>query len=185
MFKDISNFNNTNNYLPILNGVLITELITLILGLSINKSSPNLKYLIIWYKKFGLSAVIVDISLVIIVIILTRYFYLKFFNCFNIINFLLLAVAIQVTHDISFYYFFRNVPYGKNSIGDFFKDCFDENGKGLSIWESVGNLILCDSGIVISSILFSSLFANQNLNTNVIMLVIIVYLLPYFYTNTS
>jgi hypothetical protein len=184
MFKDISNFNNTNNYLPILNGVLITELIILILGLLVYKSSPNMKYLIIWYKKFGLSAVICDVLIIIIVIILTRYLYSKFFNSFNIIKFLLLAVAIQVIHDISFYYFFKNVPYGKNSIGDFFKDCFNQNGEGLSIWKSVGNLILSDSGMIISSVLFTSLFANQNLNTNIIMLVIIVYLLPYFYTNT-
>lgn len=29
MFKNIANFNNTNDYLPLLNGVLITDLVVI------------------------------------------------------------------------------------------------------------------------------------------------------------
>jgi hypothetical protein len=58
MFKNISDFNNVNDYLPILNAVLITDMVVILLLIfGFIKS----KVLVEWYKKYNLSAVIADI----------------------------------------------------------------------------------------------------------------------------
>lgn len=172
MYKNISNFYNISDYLPILNGVVITELIMFILlFLGLIKSD----YIRLWYKKFSLSAVIVDVLIIFIGIIITRYLYAKFFNSFNIITFIFLAVMIQLAHDILLYYFFKNIEYSKNSMLDVFKDYAVEKGS---------KILFGDSLLVISSILFASVLANKNLNTNIIVLVVVIYILPYLYTNT-
>ena len=52
MFKNISNFNNVNDYLPILNAVLITDMVVILLLIfGFIKS----KVLVEWYKKYNLS----------------------------------------------------------------------------------------------------------------------------------
>ena len=59
MFKNISDFNNVNDYLPILNAVLITDMVVILLLIfGFIKS----KVLVEWYKKYNLSAVIEEQS---------------------------------------------------------------------------------------------------------------------------
>jgi hypothetical protein len=171
MFKDISNFNNTSDYLSMLNGTLITELIVFIYIILNNKRSKNVK---LWYNKFSISAVICDILSVFIGFIIVRYLYTQIFNSFNIIYFILLGIGFQLTHDILFYYFFKNIEYGKNSMLDVFKDYAKEMGIKILFYDSI---------LVISTVLFASLFAYKNTNINIIVLVVLLYLLPYFYTN--
>ena len=89
MFKDISNFNNTNDYLPIFNGCLNADLIFMFLLYHGAVKSKMLKQ---WYKKFSLSAVIADVFILIIGVIITRYIYKYFFNEFSILKFTALAV---------------------------------------------------------------------------------------------
>ena len=58
MLKNIANFNNTNDYLPLFNAVLITDLfVILLLNLKVIKS----KVLRQWYSQYNLSAVIADV----------------------------------------------------------------------------------------------------------------------------
>ena len=78
IFKDISNFSNVNDYLPILIGVLIVDMIGIILSFTgIIKS----EYLKLWYIKYGTNAVIADVLIIVIGIIITRFLYneLSFF----------------------------------------------------------------------------------------------------------
>ena len=163
--------NNTNDYLSLLNGVLITDLLVIfLLNTQIIKSNILRK----WYTKYNLSAVIADILIILIVLIITRAVYYYIFDKFSIVKFIFLAVSIQIIHDILFYIFFQNIPRGVNNMLDTFKDYANE----VSF-----KAILGDSAMMISASLISSYLATKNLNTNIIVLVVFVYLLPYLLYN--
>jgi len=167
IFKDISNFNNVSDYLSILNGCINADLIILFLVFhGVFKSS----FLKKWYKKYQLSAVIADVLILFIGIILARFFYKYLFTEFNIWKFTGLAVCIQIIHDFLFYFLFKNLPVGYNSMLDFFKGYAKEVGVGA---------ILGDSFMMILACLFSSNFATYSLNVNIIALVISIYFIPY------
>lgn len=171
MFKNIANFNNTNDYLSLLNGVLITDLLVIfLLNTQIIKSNILRK----WYTKYNLSAVIADVLIILIVLIITRAVYYYIFDKFSIVKFIFLAVSIQIIHDILFYIFFQNIPRGVNNMLDTFKDYANE----VSF-----KAILGDSAMMILASLISSYLATKNLNTNIIALVVFVYLLPYLLYN--
>jgi hypothetical protein len=168
MFKSISDFNNTSDYLPILNGVLITDLCVIFL-LIFGFIKSNV--LVEWYKVYNLSAVMADVLIIIIGIIAARYLYPYVFGeQFSIIKFILLALCIQIVHDISFYYMFKLVPRGRNRMLDTFKDYANEVGF---------KAVLSDSLMIISACLLSSYFVSLSLNTNIIILILSMYILPY------
>jgi uncharacterized protein YacL len=167
IFQDISNFNSLNDYLPILNGCIIADLIIIFLVFNgIFKSN----YLKKWYNKYQLSAVLADVLILFIGIILARFFYKYLFTSFTIFKFTFLAVFIQIIHDIIFYLFFINLPVGYNAMLDFFKEYAKEVGAGAIIGDSFMMIITC---------LFSSHFATHSLNLNIIFLVFFTYLVPY------
>jgi hypothetical protein len=171
MFKNIANFNNINDYLPLLNGILITDLfIIFLLNTKIIKSIVLRK----WYEKYNLSAVIADILIILIVLIIVRSIYYYVFDKFSIVKFIFLAVLIQVMHDVLFYIFFKNVPRGINKMLDTFKDYAKEASY---------KAILSDSAMMISACLISSYLANKSANTNIIVLIIFIYLLQYLLYN--
>jgi hypothetical protein len=167
IFKDISNFNNVNDYLPILNGCINADLLVLFFVFhNIFKSI----YLKKWYTKYQLNAVLADVLILVIGIILARFFYKYLFSSFNIWKFTGLAVCIQIMHDFLFYWLFKSLPLGYNSMLDFFKEYAKEVGIGA---------IIGDSFMMISACLMSSYFATYSININIIILVISVYLFPY------
>jgi hypothetical protein len=167
ILSNISNFNNVSDYLPILNGCINADLIIIfLLYHGVFKSY----YLKKWYKKYQLSAVLADVLILMIGIIIARYLYKYFFDAFNIWKFTGLAVIIQIIHDILFYWFFKTVPRGYNSMLDFFKDYANEVGVGA---------ILGDSFMMILASLLSSHFATYTLNSNIILLIFSVYFFPY------
>jgi hypothetical protein len=167
IFNDISNFNNINDYLPILNGCLNADII--IIFLVFNNVFHSI-YLKKWYNTFKLSAAIADILILIIGIIIARFFYGYLFKEFNIWLFTGLAVVIQIIHDILFYLLFKNIPKGYNYMLDFFKSYAKEVGVGA---------ILGDSLMMILACLLSSYFATFSLNQNIITLIITSYFIPY------
>ena len=167
LFKNISNFSNVEDYLPILNGCLNADLIIIFLAFHGGFKSIYLKK---WYKKYQLNAVLADVLILVIGIILARFFYKYLFNTFNIWKFTGLAVCIQIIHDLLFYWLFTSLPLGYNSMLDFFKEYAKEVGVGA---------ILGDSFMMIISCLLSSHFATYNLNINIIILIICVYFFPY------
>jgi uncharacterized protein YacL len=167
LFKDISNFYNVNDYLPILNGCINADLIIIFLVFhNIFKSN----YLKKWYNKYQLTAVIADVLILVIGIILSRFFYKLFFDSFKIWKFTALAVCIQIIHDILFYWLFSSLPYDYNTMLNFFKEYAKEVGVGA---------ILGDSFMMILSCLLSSYFATYSLNANIILLIVSVYFFPY------
>jgi hypothetical protein len=171
MLNNIADFNNVNDYLPLFNAVLITDLfVILLLNTKIIKSDVLRK----WYSQYNLSAVIADVLIILIGLIITRAIYYYIFDKFSILKFISLAVLVQIAHDILFYFLFKNVPRGVNKMLDTFKDyAIDVSYKA----------ILADSGMMIMSCLIASYLANKNTNTNIIVLISFVYLLPYLLYN--
>ena len=61
MVKSIADFNNINDYLPLFNAVLITDLfVILLLNTRVIKSNVLRK----WYSQYNLSAVIADVLII-------------------------------------------------------------------------------------------------------------------------
>ena len=171
MFKDISHFNNTNDYLPILTAILLVDIIGIILS---NADIIKSKFLKHWYQRFLLSAVLADVLVIFIGVIFVRAIYPYIFDKFSIINFILLMVVIQITHDILFYIMITLIPRGSNQMIDIFKDFADE----VSF-----NVIIGDSIMVIAVGLIASYLANFDANTNIIIFAVLLYLLQYLLYN--
>jgi hypothetical protein len=167
MFKDISQFDNIDDYLPIITAILIVEVITIILSFTHITESNFLR---IWYKQYQLSAVLADVSLIFLGVVITRALYYYVFDEFSIVNFILLMVVVQVIHDILFYIMITQIPKGTNKIIDILKDYADE----ISYWAIIG-----DSAMMISSALVASYLANFDANTNIIILAFYVYILQF------
>ena len=167
IFNDISNFSNVNDYLPILNAVLIVDIVGIIMSfIGIIKSI----YLRKWYINYKNNAVIADVLVIVIGIIITRFFYTLFFKKFHILYFVLLTIVIQITHDILFYIMFSTISENKNKMLDFFK----KYAREVKEWAIIG-----DSIMIVASCLIASYLSNFSLNSNIILLLFLVYLLPY------
>ncbi len=63
MLADISKFSKISDYLPIFTGTLIADLIIIFI-FSYTMFQSNM--LMVWYKKYGLSAVIADVFIIVI-----------------------------------------------------------------------------------------------------------------------
>ena len=171
MLNNIADFNNVNDYLPLFNAVLITDLfVILLLNTKIIKSDVLRK----WYSQYNLSAVIADVLIILIGLIITRAIYYYIFNEFSLVKFIIIAVIVQVIHDILFYILFKNTPRGVNKMLDTFKDYANEVSY---------KAVLSDSGMMIMSCLIASYLASKNTNTNIIVLISSLYLLPYLLYN--
>jgi hypothetical protein len=167
IFKDISSFNQTQDYLPILSGAILTDLIVIILAITGFISSKSLKK---WYRKYGLGAIIADILIIVIVIIIARYIYPFIFSTFSIVSFIIIGVIIQVVHDISFYQLTFLIPNGKSDFMDTFQEYIQESGYPI---------LFADASMVISTIVLSSFFSSLSYNTNIIIFIVLIYLIPY------
>ena len=167
-FRDISKFENVNDYLPIFNATLITDLLVIIIFFYLVPGrSLTLER---WYQEFRLSAVVADVFIIVIGFILARYFYPMFFKSWDLKKFLMLIVAIQVVHDFVFYLFFMAVPKESNYMVAMFKDYAKENGI---------KALVADSCMMVVATLLASQLKNVSANSNIILLVCLVYLVPY------
>lgn len=168
MFQNIARFNNTTQYLSILNGALITDLLFIFLLIF---GVYHTKVLEQWYRKYTLAAAIEDVLILVIGVIVARYLYEPIFGSkFSLIKFTLLAVCVQVIHDFLFYLFFSWIPKGKNKMMDTFK----LYAKEVSFYA-----ILADSCMMVLTVLLSSYLASFTLNFNIILLIFVIYLFPY------
>jgi hypothetical protein len=163
---DISHFTQVGDYLPIITAALMTDMVFLA-----NATSFSSKQLLRWYHLFGLSAVLADTLILVIGVILTRFFYYRVFKSFSLIKFCALAVVIQIVHDLVFALFFQMVPRNTNKMLDVFKDYANEKKFGI---------LLADAAMVLSTCVIAALLVNFKLNTNIILLIVTIYVVPYF-----
>lgn len=167
-FQDISRFANVSDYLPILNGALITDLIVIALAISGFIKSVTLKE---WYHKYGLAAVLGDVLILVIGVIIVRAIYFLIFSKFSIVFFVGLAVIVQLIHDLSFAQLMNAIPRGRSMIMDTFKDY----GKEMGVL-----ILIADALMIAGTSILGSLLASSSLNTNIIVLIVAIYLVPYF-----
>jgi hypothetical protein len=114
------------------------------------------------------------VIIILIDLIITRAIYYYVFKTFSLLKFIILAVLLQITHDILFYIFFSNIPRGVNKMIDTFKDYANDVSY---------KAIFADSGMMIMSCLIASYLSNKNTNINIIVLISFLYLLPYLLYN--
>ena len=170
--KPLININDSKEILPIFTANLFADCLIIYVTFSaiIGNGKPW-QILTKWYKKYRLSAVIADVLILVIGMIITRYIFKKYKWSWNLIKFLLVILVVQIVHDYLFYLFFKTVPVGKNKMLDVFKKYASEVGV---------KAILGDSFMIIISVLLSSYFSGLNLNNNLIILTVLIYLVPYF-----
>ena len=155
------------NYLNILNAAIITDLTVIFLLIEGYIKSNALKQ---WYRKYNLSAVIADVLILVIGIIITQLIYPYLFSSYSLGLFIIIAVIVQICHDLSFAYLFNMIPRGKSQILDTFKDYAKE--KGL-------NILWADALMIISTVLIATYLSTLSTNSNIITLILDVYCIPY------
>jgi hypothetical protein len=167
MFTDISNPDKLSDYIPIFAAALIVDMLVSTISCTVF-NTVQLKR---WYKTFTLGAIISDVFIIAIGILIARYLYPLIFEEWSLWKFILLALAVQITHDFLFYGLFSIIPRGASGIMDIFKDYAASYG---------GWAIFADSVLIVGSILLASYLAGLEIGTNLFILVIAVYLIPYF-----
>ena len=166
-FQDISHFSNTADYLPILSAAIIVDLIVM-MGVVVGQIKAT--SLAVWYQQFGGLAVLADVLILVIGVIIARFLYPFIFTKWSLPLFLGLTIAIQVAHDLLFAALFNAMPRGSSAIVDVFQRYATEVG-----WI----ILLADAMMIGGTVLLGSLLASQSLNTNMIVFLVALYVIPY------
>jgi len=171
MLSDISNINNHYDLIYITTAVILVDLIVIIFA----KKNKLGKQINIWYDKFGMTAVLLDVTIIIIVLIITRYIFSIFNLKFSPEYFIIVSLIVQLIHDILLYkLLIEPTPKGVNKIIDVYKDYAVEGGV---------NILLADSAMVLGSGLIAMYLKNQEFETTTTILVTSLYVIPYLIYN--
>jgi hypothetical protein len=169
MLGDISNINNNLDLVHILTAVLVVDMVIILIardttyfGTTINK----------WYNKFTITAVILDVLIIMIGFIITRYIFNKFNITFTPEIFIIILLTVQIVHDVLLYKLVI-VPYpkGNNQVIDVYKEYADEHGY---------KIIAADSAMVVASALLAMYLKNQEMHETTSLLIVTLYIIPYF-----
>jgi len=166
-FGNISQFNNIQDYLPIMSGALAVDLTVIFL---LERGFIKSTFLKQWYKTCGMSAMMANIIIISFIIVIARLLYYYLFSSYSLFLFILLVVIVQLIHDTLFYIFLSSVPRGFNKILDIFKDYTKENGYHIYI----ANAIVC-----IITVLYATSLAPLSHNLNIIHFLCMLYFVPY------
>ena len=167
--KPTINYNNKFEYIPIITANIYADLF--IIFVTFAKIYVKIKSLEEWYKKYRLSAMIADILIGVLYILLGRYLVYKSGIKIGLTAFAGICVFIQIIFDFLFYIFFTAVPKGSNDMLDFFKGYSKEIG---------ASALLGDSFLVIMAVIISALLNQSSYDTNIVFLIMSIYLTPYF-----
>jgi uncharacterized membrane protein YidH (DUF202 family) len=172
-WEDISDYHEVADWGFLLVAAILIE----ILVVAITRFFPAFsgKYLNLWYSRFKLSAILMDVTSVMIGFGIARYIYTEYVypkNDWNPWFFTGLAIAVQVAHDVLFYIgVIRQVPEGQNGVVDLFKKYADAGG-----WRVVAG----DSAIMAGTSISSMLLKAFPLHGVVFLGLTGAYMLPYF-----
>ena len=87
-----------------------------------------------WYANFGIVAVMSDCLVIVLGIMIARFI----FPNAGLLALIAVAVAVQLLHDMAFYYFvILQVPKGQNSMIDLFKEYSIENSWKILVADSL------------------------------------------------
>lgn len=172
-WEDISDYHDVADWGFLLVGAIVIE----VLGVAITRFFPAFsgKYLNLWYSRFKLTAILMDITSILIGFGIARYIYTEYVypkNDWNPWYFTGLAIVVQVVHDVLFYIgVVRQVPEGQNGVVDLFKKYADAGG-----WRVVAG----DSAIMVGTSISSMLLKAFPLHGVVFLGLAGAYMLPYF-----
>jgi len=167
--KPTINYDNKFEYVPIITANIYADLF--IIFVTFAKIYIKIGSLEGWYKKYRLSAMIGDILIGVLYILLGRYLVYNSGLQVGLTAFAAICVFIQIIFDFLFYIFFITVPKGLNDMLDFFKVYSKEIG---------ASALLGDSFLVIMAVIISALLNQSSYDTNIVFLIISIYLVPYF-----
>ena len=169
--KPLVNYNDNSEYLPIFTSNLYADLLIIIITFTgILGVGKSWKVLTNWYKKYRLSAMLADVLIGVIYLLIARYLVFALKLKVDLFQFGVLSVLVQILFDFLFYLFFTIIPKGSNHMLDLFKD-WAKYAKADALW---GDSILVLIGVVLSSFL-----KEQSFNTNMFVLILGGYLVPY------
>ena len=170
--KPLINYNKKFEYLPILTSNLYADLLIIFITFSqLLGNQKSWKILSNWYKKYRLSAMIADILIGVIYLLIARYVVFITKIKPSLFQFGIIAVIIQIIFDFLFYLLFSFIPKGSNHMLDLFKE-WAKFAKLDALWG--------DSILVIVGVILSSLLNKYSFNTNMFVLILGLYLVPYF-----
>jgi hypothetical protein len=167
--KHTINYANKFEYVPIITANIYADLF--IIFLTFTQIFYNIPSLEGWYKKYRLSAMIADILIGVLYMLLGRYLVYKMGLKIGLTSFAALCVGIQIFFDFLFFILFTIIPRGSNDMLDYFKGYAKEVGV---------NALLGDTALVIFAVVLSALLNTKSYDTNIIFLILSVYLAPYF-----
>lgn len=167
--KPTIDYSNKFEYIPILTANIYADLFIIFLAFS--RMYFNVKSLEGWYKKYRLSAMIADILIGVLYILLGRYLVYTSGVEVGLTAFAAICVFIQVVFDFLFYIVFSIIPKGSNNMLDFFKIYAKEVGAGA---------LLGDSFLVLMAVILSAFLNQSSYDTNIVVLIMSIYLTPYF-----
>ncbi len=167
--KPTINYNNKFEYIPIITANIYADLF--IIFVTFTKIYVKINSLEGWYKKYRLSAMIADILIGVLYILLGRYLVYKSGLTIGLTAFAGICVAIQIVFDFLFYIFFTTIPKGVNDMLDYFKGYSKQAG---------ASALLGDSFLVIMAVILSALLNQSSYDTNIVFLIMSIYLTPYF-----
>ena len=159
------------NYLSLFNAALLTDLIGICLVLVGYIQS---KQLILWYKKFGLASVLADTLSLMIGFLIASFLYPFFFKTYNLAYFLVLVVAVQLTHDSIFGILVTQFK-GRSDILQVFKDYAKEMGF---------KILMADAIMMISTTLLQKALEPYK-EANIVLAIVLLYLTPYLLYSVS
>ena len=157
---------NMKDILENLNGVLLMILILMalsIFGFIKSKTLTN------WYKKFGLSAIMMDIVIFMLCLSISYWVYPYLFSKFVLVQFIIVAVIVQFIHDLLLTWTAFSTPSGKFLLLDATKDYIREHGILVYI---------ADSMVITFAILFAQFMKKYSFDMNVMTLLIFLYKVP-------
>jgi hypothetical protein len=168
MLKNISDFKNYNDMIPIFLAVTIIDFIVILIAKYTGFFRNQIN---VWYDKLGMTAVLLDIFIIVIGLLITRWIFTKYNIEFTPIKFIIVALLVQIVHDISLYKLFIENHTGGNVVLDIYKSYAIENGT---------DIILADSAMVIGSCILAMYLKGFETHFNIYGLILVIYLIPYF-----
>lgn len=168
---DLTKTSNISDIPILFFAILTVDVIVLFL----TRAYPNVfgSNLNIWYDRFGLAAVLSDVTIILIGFLIARFIYTRFIypkygN--NHIFFGAHLVLVQFVHDVLFYLFaIVPIPRGANQMMDVFKD-YAKGGQ---------KILAGDAGLMIGSYLVAILYKSMPQDAFVASSAVVSYMLPY------
>jgi len=172
LWEDISDFYEIGDWYYLITAALVVEVIII----AITRFFPGFfgKYMNLWYSRFRMSAVLADITIVLIGFGISRYLYTEFIypnKDWNPVYFTGLALGVQILHDILFYLgVIKPLPEGRNGIIDVMRPYSEAGGF---------KLIAGDSAIMIGTSVLSMLLKASAPHIVISVALVSAYALPY------